>query len=259
MLKMSDLPLPTRWAIAIVGMLAVVAGTYLVGARKIAYEPGPPVGISQPAIRDGAYHILTVKASQVSKYFSQAASQEDAAANSYQAATRLLGFSTVLTNLELRSPLNNDTTLILDPKQPQIIRFISQFGMYATVPSDGSTPEGRPAPAGYAPPNPFTFTDEFSGNSAGLALGLAWADLLQEGDQSRGLGIYATGAITADGLIESVENTALKVQSALSAHADLVLVPVGADLTQEQIESGRVVEVKTLKEATEVIKTWRKK
>lgn len=70
---------------------------------------------------------------------------------------------------------------------------------------------------------------EIGGTSAGLALAMAWTDLVTDGDLTEGRRIAATGALASDGSVREVSGVEQKLLAAVEAEADLVLVPSAYD------------------------------
>lgn len=259
--------LATRYFGALAVLIAIIAVGAFLNQKETVYNPGTPVSLSlskqqtppySEGFVDGAYHILTVEAKEQRKFFAEDSGESGSqpyGVTSLISASKQAGF-------KVASPEDHPTTVLLYPEVGPITQVwaFTTDGALGAVTSDDSVrnlPEVDPRHMFSA--SPFSYSEEFSGESAGLTVGLAWLDILTPGDQSRGLKIYATGALSTNGQVISVENTQLKIQSALSKNADVVLVPRGSGITPEQKKTGKVVEVESLTEASEVIATWQKR
>lgn len=252
-----------RYVAAFLAAVVIIVGGYLFNQKETAFSPGAPVSVSlsqkqNPPYRitDGAYHILTVEAKQQRKYFAQNKGEshnQPYGVTSFLAATAQAGYRVAAVPNQLDSVILYRRD---NPMEAWVFNASGAIGKISTDETVQKLPDVDPVEMFAA--SPFTYSAEFSGESAGLAVGLAWLDVLNAGDQSRGLKVYATGALATNGEVIAVENTSLKIQSALSEKADLVLVPKGAEMTAEQKKSGKVVEVESLTEAAEVLAKWRK-
>lgn len=110
----------------------------------------------------------------------------------------------------------------------------------------------EPLPAGPDAPSedPFGLT-KVGGSSAGLVQTLAWVDILTEGDFTDGRSIAATGSVNDAGEVLPVAGVKLKLEAAVDAGVDLVLVP---DEYDGPIPEGlRVEHVATVEDAIQVV------
>ena len=94
------------------------------------------------------------------------------------------------------------------------------------------------------------------GPSAGLMIALTVTDLLLEDDLAAGRRVAGTGSIDGTGVVGPIGSIDLKVEAAIDAGSDLVLVPRSQAAVATEAAAGRieVIGVATLRDAVDVLR-----
>jgi PDZ domain-containing secreted protein len=97
----------------------------------------------------------------------------------------------------------------------------------------------------------FADVEDAEGASGGLAYALAAFDVLSPTDVTRGRAIVATGAVTADGHVTPVSGIESKVEAAVRAGANVIVVPqrLGPAATKAAASRIKVIAATTVRDA----------